>query len=534
MNDHGIEHGMAYELPFYVARLTMAQLFDLLDEAQPLWDWVITQQHDCDVCIETAAHKIKEESIRAYLKDPDKKLVLSCLQDKRRSVLARRVALRLVALFPMPRRESPRFEAMEWLSRGVSNEVSLRNALLDLSRDASFAGEPDLLAAMLRQGASPEEIERLPRCKDEPFDALDNLLMQVDWLGPWLQKRYPAPDCEPGSWYPHLWDLYFHRRFATPWRKALRQAASTGEEQEAQRSAQLLYDIGDTENVARLQQERRDDPKRPAQGWDPVLLTEDIRWQLDPALESLSDFVKSWRDVKAKKIDAVLLRAALAALREIDEIDDELSAKHPVSRALCVVFSAELPIWVKLAVIERFTKERAPWPLAVALRDCAVQEQRLYYAMSPAMLLRLWEQKILHPAITADLSRMYRGGEARQLLKKLKRVGLEMGVDPSQLISDWLVALVASRCIEELQIGRDKELLQEVAKILLARCATRDWVSVYGDLPDALSASWFLEVLRAQETLPREEIIEVLDQGDGTHWAEREVRYSWLRVLCER
>jgi hypothetical protein len=524
MNDHGIEHGLAYEIPSHISRLSVRQIFDLCDQAEPLWDWVVSQQSDCDVCIETATVKIVEESVRSYLKDPTQKEVISCLGDKRRSALARRVALRITSLFPMHKREKKSFHALNWFERGVADEVSIRNTLREMARDPRFATRSDLLAAMLRQGATQEEIDALPLCEKQPTRALDNLLMLLPWLGAWIQKKYPMPKSEPNSWYPRLWDYYFHRRFITPWRKALRLAAEENEKERAS-LVQHLSLIGDLDNIARLTKGRESHATENIKK-----KIERIHWQLD--LNKFPEAEEDWNDVQRDEIDASLVCAALQYLSSL--APNNLGNEEKLTRALSVIFSAEIPNWIKLGVIERFTQTGIPKPILVALREGEVHEQRLYHEMPPALILRLWGESSLRSFIALDLGRMFGNGPARRYLQKIKRIAATEKIDLSSFISAWMIALNTNHCLEDMHLGNDKETLQEIARILVEDDVVDVWVRLYGELPDACAASWFLQVLEQQPSLSIKKIEAALQRSDGTSWDDRTMRYEWLQDLIRR
>jgi hypothetical protein len=542
MYDHGLEHGLAYELPTYVSGLTLTQLFEVCDEVKPVWDWVSSEQEECIVCMESGEHQVIQQSLPVYLKDPDHKALLDCLQDKRRSVLSRQVALRLVALFPIARRNPPTYTPLSWFTRGVTDAPGVRNILKEMARDARFSQNPDLLAALLRHGATQEEIESLPLCGVTPFESLDNLILQISWLGSWLNKKYPSPNCEPGAWYPHLWELYFHRRFSTSWRKALRKEIETNGA-DAQKAAKFLCEIGDTDSIQKLQQNK--ELSKQAKGsnsqnfhwsWDPFLMTADVKWQLDPANQTFEDYLTRWSNQRIVSVDAGLLLQAIEYLQRAPKVFLDDYAPKPLQRAAEVIFRADVPDWIQTHtlewLIERY-QEELPESILNNFRDRLMERHSLLKSISPRLLLRLWGYSLMQGAMLQAMSKMYRSCDVKRLWLALQKEASVQKMDCREFIYRWLAAVVTGRCCDELTSIYPKEFLLEVMRAVLLYCDMKVWLDFYGELQDAFAATWFLQELQTLQEPRYEEILPLVADLSNETWEEKSMRLEWLRNVCQ-
>src|SRR6185436_4501897 len=223
VSDDGLEHSTMAELPQVIPRLSLAQLLDLCDRLAPVWDRVAADNPGCSSCRAGAQNTVAAAAEGVFLRDPDTRLVVSCLRSRRRSDLARRVALRILGRFPFPRQisQSVPVAALRALERAPGDAPSVRKTLRELAvRHPVLGRSPEMLAAYLRQGASID-LSAWPVPDDPPFEVLADLVLHVPELVPWLAEHFGVPDSNILYWSPDPWELYVQRTVATPWRRRL-------------------------------------------------------------------------------------------------------------------------------------------------------------------------------------------------------------------------------------------------------------------------------------------------------------------------
>ncbi len=196
VSDDGLEHATMTELPQVIPWLSLAQLLDLCDRLAPVWDRVAAENPSCSTCRADAQKTVAAAAEGVFLRDPDTRLVVSCLRSRRRSDLARRVALRILGRFPFPRQigQIVPVSALRAFERAPGDAPSVRKTLRELAvRHPVLGRSPEMLAAYLRQGASID-LSAWPVPDDPPFEVLGDLVLHVPELVPWLAEHFGAPD----------------------------------------------------------------------------------------------------------------------------------------------------------------------------------------------------------------------------------------------------------------------------------------------------------------------------------------------------
>lgn len=198
------------------------------------------------ILVDLAAPRVKEEMeslyfqalLESYARMPDSRAVLRCLTGSRRSLLARRCALEILAAFPFP--SEPGAEQPPWSPLDSRRPVGCRPALAAVRQLArrfpQWAAAPALQAALLRQAEPGLDAGRVlagqPRPARPPFGSLADLQLHPrPGLSAWLAE-WSTPAGPPESWRPGEWELEYHRRHPDlPWRQHLRRAAQQGNQQ---------------------------------------------------------------------------------------------------------------------------------------------------------------------------------------------------------------------------------------------------------------------------------------------------------------
>jgi hypothetical protein len=212
-DEHGLEHASFRDLPHAAGDLTLAQLLDLCDRLAPVWDWMAEQPY-CVACRATAERGVLAAVERVFIRQPDARLAVACLRARRRSRLAQRVALRVLALFPLSRRRgaSLTFSALTAFERAPSDAPWAREALGELAaRRPELGGSSEMLAACLRQGASVD-LASWPLPDEPPFWALGDLVLHVPALLPWLTEHFGAPQVDAALLRDALGQLWRERQ----------------------------------------------------------------------------------------------------------------------------------------------------------------------------------------------------------------------------------------------------------------------------------------------------------------------------------
>jgi hypothetical protein len=223
-DDHDIEHGTIWLLPTLLADEPISLTFELLERLEPVWRYVIDSSAECRDCVEGAVEYLTAVAADQYARCPEPQAVIEALGSSNPHVV--RVALSLAARFPFPRGrndEAPGcrgFSMFEGVPLGCPAAVRALRALW--KRQPALEQDPRLLAALLRQSGKDVDPGPLPRPDTPPFEALADLHLHLPELTAVLAASWPEPVAKPGPW-----ELAFHRRHETPWRRTLRRANPT-------------------------------------------------------------------------------------------------------------------------------------------------------------------------------------------------------------------------------------------------------------------------------------------------------------------
>lgn len=421
-----------------------------------------------------------------YGRAPDPVGVLRCLTGSRRSLLARRGALAILAAYPFP--PDPRDGQEPWspLQTERWRPVGCRPALTAVRQAARrfprLAADPVLQAALLRQ-AEPQlpvkqVLARLPRVERAPFEALADLQLHprpglVEWLAEWAQPARTVEDWRPGEW-----ELHYHRRHPDlPWRRLLRSAAERGNE----RAKDRLSALGD--DSVPLAGARAEDCQR-------------VRRQVagkDPATAPS-------RANETAEADIGTLYAALALVEERPE-------------ALGLLLASPLP---------------EGWPTALLLRfagDARVEQEPLLGKLlthrrwgesdgwRSEVLIRLWQKAELRPLLRLQLGPAWHEHyDCWPIYRSLLAAATRLGLEPIPL-----EAVMAAREGTVLRRQESFAAFAETLQLVLSATSPSRWVEEFLDLQDAWSVSQFLNALPQGN----EEFFRLLRQhprlGDGLH-----------------
>lgn len=284
-------HGLAHQSFDLFARFARwAPIAEILSACEPIsraWDAITARSTSCASCRARGEAALLAAVERAWPRDRDPgraDAVVAALRERRRTDLARRVALRISARYALdaPFADDPTAPVtclLPWRfgPPPTRNAVAL-NAIQSARRALpSLEEEPDLLAAIVRQAATSKVPrpwpQALPTPARAPFDALGDLLLHLpreeaaSALGVWA-----SPSCASEKWAPSAWELFWHRRSGEddPWRVRLRRRAHA-DRAFSSPSLDWLAMLGDVEAVeavvrAALARSLRDVPVLPPRG----------------------------------------------------------------------------------------------------------------------------------------------------------------------------------------------------------------------------------------------------------------------------
>jgi hypothetical protein len=209
-DDHGLEHQTLYHLHQFVEAMPIDAALELCDQVAPLWPWIAEVSPGCQSCVQAAERDLCEAIAQRYASARDPEAVIRCLGRGKKSLLARRAALRIAAQYALaedvtaPTLPPPRKEPLRPSPAAMRALARLRK------REPSLDAKPDMLAAILRQSGGIPRGLLLPVPHEKPFHALGDLLLQLD-LGA-LLARFRLPDGDLESWKPDRWEYHFHKR----------------------------------------------------------------------------------------------------------------------------------------------------------------------------------------------------------------------------------------------------------------------------------------------------------------------------------
>ncbi|MGZ3420367.1 MAG: hypothetical protein ACXVEE_21000, partial [Polyangiales bacterium] len=220
----GLRRGLAhdaFDLERHFARAEVRTFFDEADRLEKVWAHVVAEEPKCAACREDAMENLRRVIEQAYARAPDPDAVVATLRSARAGDVSRALAIRIAARFPLDS-DAP-FGPFSALARGTCRVPTVVSALSKLHRsERAFAGDPDLVAAVLRQGG-PTGAAKVPVPRASPFEALRDLVFDpsIDAL--------VEPFLHPNEFRPGRFELHVHRRVDGAFRQSLRRRAIDGD-----------------------------------------------------------------------------------------------------------------------------------------------------------------------------------------------------------------------------------------------------------------------------------------------------------------
>lgn len=409
-DDHDIEHGTIWLLPYWLERESVATTFEVIEQVEPVWRYVIENSAECASCVDGAMDRLEQVVVDQYAREPSPWVVIDALESSRsRNVL--RLALAIAARFPFPRGRNDEppdvrgFTLFEGAPIGCPAALRALKALPQ--RMPEFANQPDLIAAVLRQGGP------LGTCEASPFEALGDLLLHT---APLLEDWDDTPVHRPGPWA-----LAYHRRHQTPWRAQLRQAKAADWDATVWRAV-----LGETREPASRTIDVRSPPPPSLKRTQLESAQRLVLRQLDGSFEGL-------RELPAECADAFAIVAVVRELRTAIENAD-------TSRAVELVQSLDgtpLPHWRDWrAMTEQALERKLPEPFVTAIAarwipHCTWSAPEL----QPHLLRQLAESSAVRAMIVTTLAKVD-ASRVVSLFSQLEALGLTPAVDA--LLDEWL------------------------------------------------------------------------------------------------
>ncbi len=504
-DDHDIEHGTIWLLPYWLERESVATTFKVIERVEPVWRYVIDNADECRSCVDGAIDRLVQVVEDQYAREPSPKVVIEALESSRsRHVL--RLALSIAARFPFPRGRNDEppdvcgFSMFEGVPIGCPAALRALKSLP--SRIPELARHPDLFAAVLRQGGTVEGFT----CDEPPFEALGDLQVHA---APVLAEWDDIPVHQPGPWA-----LAYHRRHQTRWRAQLRQAKSSDWDATVWRAV-----LG----------ERR----------EPGARTVDVRSPQTPSLkriqlESAQRLVQrqlegsfdGLRDLPPLCADAFVIVAVVRELRAAIE-------NGRTDRALELVQSlagTPLPHWRDWrAMTEQALDRGLPEVLITAIAgrwipNCTWSAPEL----EPRLLRRLAEVPGVRPMLVTTLARVD-VSRVVPLVAQLEALGLTPSLD--SLLDDWLREWMRQD-LERLSDGTLFNLPSLVTRLTrLAFETPGAALHLFLRRPEFREASEMIDLLlsRFERTLLRD-----LALHESTEADDLACRRAWLLAAIDR
>ena len=533
-DDHGLEHRTMDLLPPLVPAVPMADLWRWCPRIEALWDLVVREDPGCDVCRDGATHRLQNSALASFLAQPDPGALLACLRGRRRSQLGVRIALYIAArttLYPRGRpaeRLAPTTPLRLYADQPANTPAVVRELKRCAAQEPRWARHPDLYAALVRhapQGPGFDDfVAALPRPEEAPFEALGALLYHCPRMLQHLQP-WATPDLAPADWRPGPWELYYHRRVATPWRRQLRAAI----DDPAQGRAALgwLAALGCVDELAAVPEPRRPGPlnalraaaRLAARLTDPADFFESAD---DKALRSLAAFKDSGSPGPGSAVDRAAVHAALDTVLAV-VLEGRERALAP---ALDILWAAGDTTDFR-QLLHLLAEQSDSLPEAVrsflgrALRErCTFGVPQLDHRLFP----RLWHQPDLRASVECAMGQTYEDS-VHEDFERVVRANPD--IDTSGMEASWIAALIEAD--RDVYIWpRDRAHARSLGQGLLERISPEAWASLYVTLPDHLSAAGFLEALAASDkwAAVRQASDEEADDDDES--LSRSLR-DWLR-----
>jgi hypothetical protein len=533
--NHGIEHGTLEVLPPLLARLDVATALELCDRIAPVWDWVVEQSSGCASCRDVAWRRVLTSCVRAYARAPAPEAVIRCLADPRLHPATHRVALHLAARFPFPRSLRAPAPAPWGLTQFEGAPLGCPPALRVLRarrvRSRELAARPDMLAALLRQSGpdAPVAMESLPEPAVAPFEALADLQLHLPEQTRALLARW---DGVPTEARPSAWTLYFHRRHATAWRRAL---TRRGGGRLRARWGWLAV-LGDERGLEEVSGQppaggEEQGPSLPffTEGWrDSLRIASLVARQVSTGAADADPPRRLEGNVPPEGVDPSLVRRALhvldAGTRPGALVEGEGEA---LVSCVDVLARANTPLECWVALLEQLLARDAPDALLARATRAAFFEvsERLPDDVEE-LLVRLCERAGARDAVVELLGRLdssaWAGCHARLQLMAHAR-GQDLGALLDEVCAAWVRRFRSTDCID-LPSWLSPSLLDGLERAALAQGAHVS-LRLYQELPGEGVASRFLDRMRA--ALPAEALREELAALDYVAGSSG-LRRDWL------
>ncbi len=527
LDGYGLDHEALRYLPVLAGALPVEEALALCDRLDPLLRWLAAT--GCADCAQGCERPLLDAIVVAYASARDPSAVLRALASARSNTLTARAALRLAARYalaadaPAPALPPPRLQPLHPSRTAHRALAKLRAHVPELDAD------PSMLAAVLRQaGAVPRE-GKLPVPREAPFEALGDLLVQLDLteiVAPWSGAGVAALPWEPGPW-----ELYHHRRRRTGRRAALIEAARTSGAARSDACAALarLGDAGVLTSLLRELPPRKKGVRSPAHE---VLESsrshaEDVATQVK-ATAAADPLGEIPANMKIEILDHGLLAQALERVEHpvtggtggdarALEIALRDEVPEPIARHAAALVAARAPLEpADRTTIRRFLRERK--------RTSATVAPDLALAFGAVVSLR---EDLVVALASFNLSLAFPAVQAA-----LERAG--QGALMDDLAAPWLRAALEQSSFYDLAHMEDAGLFLRVVRVLLAEGSAPSVLGFYRDIDDPALAAVFLDELSRSPQRTSPAMGEALRSMEA--WmadADNHAMAGWLRACVE-
>lgn len=517
-DDHGLEHQTMWRVPGWLSAVSIDEVLSFADRLEPLWELVVAEDEGCVACRSAAEERLLASALASYASAPAPSVVLKCLTARRRTLLARRVALHIAARFTLDSRAPA--SAIDLFDRYAQEPRPVPAAARALKRllkaQPELVDEPDSYAALLRHSARPEPPAGrrgadagwhaglqggLPNPARKPFAALGPLLLHLPQLREHLQQ-WADLGVPKNGWSIEPWELYFHRSGDSPWRETLRQALHEGAD--AERAAYWLAVLGEVDVLVahRAVQSRRhrgrfDKPVRTARA-----VAAQLQLRSAPLTESLGlDFhnLSTEHVVTREHLSAAwrVIRDAMTQPAPERSSSERSSSERLLTYAARVLYHgtsrAEMDMFLAQVMAALQDPSRlVPGPV-LRLVGWVLSAGTTYGAprVKRAWIAHLWHVQEIRAELCQALGRTFEHELANDFAA-VRRAEPEMSL--SGLYGAWLKAQLDRT--EDPSIEMDgPEQARAVAREALDYLSAEQWAKLYLSLPDCATAAAFLDVL---------------------------------------
>jgi hypothetical protein len=526
---HGLDHQALDALPAFAGALPLAEALALCDRADVLLRRVADQ--GCPDCAAHAGRHIVDAIERAYASSRDPEVVVHVLGSARGSILSARAALRLAARYALtgdaaPALPPPRLQPVQPCPAALRAIAKLR------ARAPELDGDPDMLAAVLRQtGGVPRE-GRMPAPREAPFDALGDLLVQLDLEA--IVAPFCGDDPPLSTWRPCRWELHHHRRHRTDRRRALAEGPLQGSA-----AAETCATLGRLADVDALRALLRAPSQHRRYAGEPLALViehalaraEHLAAQAEAARgpDPLGAVEALGLDTSVDDVDPIIVLAALERVEHrlagraadggfaFDLLGYDLAGSHLVSKELAVHLAARLAALGSLssresAFVRNTLRDRAQHLNGMMVPDLAAAfgPHAAVHAHLSVALLEIGTFDVVFPAVEAALARAGHAAAADDLLPAL-------------------AAIAASNHTHSLVDVTDEGLFRRIVRALVEARRPDAVLAIYRRLSAPEQVVIVLDELSRIPLLSRQKLSETLAalrSSDDTILAD------WLQGAC--